>query len=249
MNGYRPEYAIYKKDANEIYAKVITVGYDEIEYKKWENIDGPTYIISSRDVFTIKYQNGVTETINSYNTKKTNPKPKIKSQPKTKTHTAKYQGEFAFGYGLGIGKLSKECNMDRLELEMVHGIRVNPYFYTGIGFGYLCFYDKKPGEYYYAHVLTPYLNLKGYCPFNKIVSIYLSADLGVAKGVGGYISGREFYTAIGPGISFGKKTKCDLSIRYQHLGHGLIENERIGEGQLAEGVELKALLVRVGFTF
>ena len=35
---------ILKKNADEIQAKVLKVTETEIEYKKWENLDGPIYI-------------------------------------------------------------------------------------------------------------------------------------------------------------------------------------------------------------
>ena len=66
--------------------------------------------------------------------------------------------------------------------------------------------------------------------------LYLSWDLGAAMGIGGYFSsGTEFYTSIGPGISFGRQNKGvrgDFSIRFQHIGTGL-----------------NALLFRIGLGF
>mgnify|MGYP007084648521 FL=1 len=47
---------ILKKNADEIPAKILKVGNTEIEYKKWNNLDGPTYTIATNDIFIIKYQ-------------------------------------------------------------------------------------------------------------------------------------------------------------------------------------------------
>ena len=49
---------ILKKNADEIQAKVLKVTETEIEYKKWENLDGPIYTIPANEIFIIKYQNG-----------------------------------------------------------------------------------------------------------------------------------------------------------------------------------------------
>lgn len=49
---------IIKKDLDEINAKVIKVGINEIEYKKFENPKGPNYSINKNDVMMIKYANG-----------------------------------------------------------------------------------------------------------------------------------------------------------------------------------------------
>lgn len=52
---------IVKKDNSTILSKVTKIGETEIEYKKWSNLDGPTYSISINDVKNINYQNGEVE--------------------------------------------------------------------------------------------------------------------------------------------------------------------------------------------
>ena len=49
---------IVKKDNSTILSKVTKIGETEIEYKKWTNLDGPTYAISRSEVISINYQNG-----------------------------------------------------------------------------------------------------------------------------------------------------------------------------------------------
>lgn len=49
---------ITKTDNSTIQCKVTKVSSTEVEYKKWSNLDGPTYIISISDVSNINYQNG-----------------------------------------------------------------------------------------------------------------------------------------------------------------------------------------------
>lgn len=49
---------IVKKDNSTIISKVTKVSATEIEYKKWSNQDGPTYIINTSEVICINYQNG-----------------------------------------------------------------------------------------------------------------------------------------------------------------------------------------------
>ncbi|MBP5644232.1 MAG: hypothetical protein J6X10_08420 [Bacteroidales bacterium] len=52
---------IVKKDNSTILSKVTKISSTEIEYKKWTNLDGPTYIINKSDVVSINYQNGEIE--------------------------------------------------------------------------------------------------------------------------------------------------------------------------------------------
>lgn len=49
---------IVLKEANEIVAKVLKISSEVVEYKRWDNLDGPIYEISKHDIFYIKYQNG-----------------------------------------------------------------------------------------------------------------------------------------------------------------------------------------------
>lgn len=49
---------ITKKNAEEIKAKVIEVGKDEVKYKRHGNETGPTYTLPIADIFMIKYENG-----------------------------------------------------------------------------------------------------------------------------------------------------------------------------------------------
>lgn len=52
---------IVKKDGTVIKAKVTKVSSNEIEYKKFENIDGPTYAVNVSELLSVTYQNGETE--------------------------------------------------------------------------------------------------------------------------------------------------------------------------------------------
>jgi hypothetical protein len=52
---------IYKNDKTEIKAKVLEITDSQIKYKKFEMLDGPTYNISTDEVFMIIYKNGQKE--------------------------------------------------------------------------------------------------------------------------------------------------------------------------------------------
>ena len=49
---------IVKKDNSTILSKVLRISNSEIEYKKWSNLDGPTYVISVSEILSINYENG-----------------------------------------------------------------------------------------------------------------------------------------------------------------------------------------------
>lgn len=259
--------------AEEIEAKVTKIGLREIEYLKWERQDGPVYVIAKRDVFFIKFADGTKEIItpsgaqrapqdaSGYGWSESTPatagpqepigiKPwgmRHPRQPRVAAHDIypRYQGEVAFGYGLGVGALSDYRNTDRIVFETVHGVRICPYAFAGIGLGYNLFYGLKGKEMYSEEeggyrqytsggAMPLFANTKGYFPLSKKLSVYLSLDLGVGIPVSGSLKegNTQFYTAVGPGVTFGKKLRGDFGIRFQHMGEGA-----------------NAILFRVGFGF
>lgn len=58
---------IILKNGEEIKAKVTEITTDEIKYKKWDNINGPTYSIKKSEVLMIKYSNGTKDIITPNN--------------------------------------------------------------------------------------------------------------------------------------------------------------------------------------
>jgi len=63
---------IVKKDGSTIIAKVEEIGSSEIKYKKWSNLEGPTYSVSRSDIASINYQNGEVERFSDVTTVNTN---------------------------------------------------------------------------------------------------------------------------------------------------------------------------------
>ena len=55
---------IFKKNGDEIKAKIVEIGKDEIKYKKFENLEGPIYVIEKSIIFLIKYENGSKDVFN-----------------------------------------------------------------------------------------------------------------------------------------------------------------------------------------
>jgi len=56
---------ITQRDGTDIQAKVTEVGTSQISYKKYSNLNGPTYIIDKKDILMITYENGEREMYNT----------------------------------------------------------------------------------------------------------------------------------------------------------------------------------------
>lgn len=55
---------LYTTGGNKIKAKVVEINAKDLKYKDYNNLEGPTYVITKMDVVLIQYANGVTEVIN-----------------------------------------------------------------------------------------------------------------------------------------------------------------------------------------
>ena len=56
---------IVKRNNETIKAKIIEVNQNDIKFRRWDNLDGPVYIIQKSDIASIVYQNGEAESFMS----------------------------------------------------------------------------------------------------------------------------------------------------------------------------------------
>lgn len=56
---------ITKKSGEDIQAKVLEINSGEIRYKKFDNLDGPIFVISRKDILMIRYENGTKDIFNN----------------------------------------------------------------------------------------------------------------------------------------------------------------------------------------
>jgi len=56
---------IIMKDGSETQAIVIEVGIDEVRYKRFDNQEGPDYLLRKSDIFMIRYENGSKDVFNT----------------------------------------------------------------------------------------------------------------------------------------------------------------------------------------
>ena len=175
---------IVKKNAEEVQAKVKSIGLNEIMYLRWDNLDGPTYYIPKSEVFFIKYANGQKETFTDYVQTPAVSTPVKREAVKESFSKAKFQGYTYLGadFTSGLGGPS---------LDFTFGVRTSKYFYIGGGLGWHnivgkatvethsdyyyddYYYDDYYSDYsnYTTTVWVPYLtftsDIKAYIPTNN----------------------------------------------------------------------------------
>ena len=62
---------IVKTDNSTILSKVEEISAESIKYRKWDNLDGPVYVLNISEVISINYSNGTMETFKDRNTSST----------------------------------------------------------------------------------------------------------------------------------------------------------------------------------
>lgn len=62
LSGVQAQDVIMKRSGEKLEAKVLEITPSEIKYKRFESLEGPTYIISKNDVTLIQYANNTSET-------------------------------------------------------------------------------------------------------------------------------------------------------------------------------------------
>ena len=54
---------IFRNDGKDVESIIIEIGLDDIKYKKFNNPNGPTYIMKKSEIFMIRYENGTKDLI------------------------------------------------------------------------------------------------------------------------------------------------------------------------------------------
>ncbi len=120
---------IVLKDATEVQAKVTAITEKSVTYKRWSNLEGPTYTISKSNVFYIKYANGEKDVMQSI--KPNNSLTLNKFNPQSLT-PIKFQG---YGY---VGTVFNAYEAGP-SADISVGVKIYEYFFAGFqtGFHYI----------------------------------------------------------------------------------------------------------------
>ena len=224
---------IVKQDASTIECKILRVGGSKVQFTKTGANTSQAYTLPTSEVLLIRYGDGREESF-----PQAAPQTK-RSKIRSKDTYPHYQGDIAAAYGMGVGSITDVLNTDRIAFETVHGVRISPYAFIGLGAGFDYFYDlaaDAAGQSSNGGAVTAFANAKGYYPISGGASVYLSLDLGGTFGVMNLMKDRnDMYASVGPGVSLGRagsRQRFDIGVRYQYMG------ENTG-----------AVLFRVGFEF
>ena len=130
---------IVKKDDALITAKILEVHEDEIHYKKFNNLEGPTYVIETAKITSIIYQNGEVETYDVKPAIASSPSGWQKQSEQTYTEAIEiYNGKYYYhNRRVGIGKIKKLIfeQGDPVAIQMWNTSKTVQRVAYGVGFG------------------------------------------------------------------------------------------------------------------
>ena len=69
------------KNGDDIQALVQEIGEVDIKYKKFDNPNGPNYMLKKSEIFMIRYQNGTKDVFKAENQEKEDSKPEVSTTP------------------------------------------------------------------------------------------------------------------------------------------------------------------------
>lgn len=219
---------IVLKNAEEILAKVTTITTDTITYKKWSNLEGPSYTTPKSAIFYIKYQNGEKDIF-----QKEDMVNEIKvSNEKNMSTPIKFQGYFT------LGTIFTSISAGPTE-DLNLGVKIYEHFYLGVESGFHTMLTPINNNYleslenWISEMYVPLgANMKVYITKNKVVNPYINCSLGGFFGVGDNMAGwNGFYCQAGAGFDAQRFT---FSIGYS----GLVKYGTASCGYIKLGVRL-----------
>lgn len=139
------------KNGDEIKSKVVELGQTEITYKKYDNLDGPSYSIAKSDVFIIKYENGTKDLINTIQSIENKANEEIK---KSNSYSSTSMGHFYLSPETSLSFINSwskndEYTYKELNLNATAGYFIVDNLLGAITLGYVCsrqFYAKELSE-------------------------------------------------------------------------------------------------------
>lgn len=192
ISSIKAQDLIVLRDATEVQAKVTAITEESVTYKRWSNLEGPTYTISKANVFYIKYANGEKDIMQSIKPNNSLTLNKRNTQPLT---PIKFQG---YGY---LGAIFN-ANGAGPSADIIFGMRIYEYLYLGIqtGFHSPLFEGNYSNTYYVDAYIPIGVNMKGYFTRGRKVNPYINCTLGGFIGVCDFEGINSFHCQVGAGI-------------------------------------------------
>ena len=134
---------IILRDGNIIEGKIAEVSLSELRYRRLDNLEGPVFVIPLANVFSVRYENGTTETFNAEPSRSTQPlrgRPEREARPdrgNTVGFNLNPAGLLTFGPSFCFEFTRNNFNME-INLIYPYGLASG----SNIGFGGLFMFNR-----------------------------------------------------------------------------------------------------------
>lgn len=182
------------KTADEIAAKIVEVSKTEVKYKRWSYQEGPTFTLSTDEIFVVKYQNGEKQTffevqaapVAEATPERTSPsvsKPAPEAKPERPVPSRTQQASAYRQTRRPILSASSKAKISRAEARK-NPLDIEPGFACSGGLGYLHNLDMETGMlsldlnpgYLFSDYVFVGLNTGGYIGLEGYYLIPLQAN-------------------------------------------------------------------------
>lgn len=158
---------IVLRNADEVQAKVKSIGLQEVTYLKWDNLNGPTYTLPKSEIFFIKYANGQKESFVNQRQYSSAYRSVNKVVSKEDFSNMKFQGYAYLGADFNdwLGGPS---------IDFSFGARTSKYFYIGGGIGWHNLIGEDYSYNRYFDYWESYSIWFPYLTFTSDIKVYIS---------------------------------------------------------------------------
>lgn len=225
---------IYLKNGDEIKAKVLAIRPTEVEYKKADNPDGPTYAIEKYKILMILYADGTKDIFNEPQPAGANEALKSPQQPVTQQQTQGQNRTIQTGTPYAAGVLTADRNES----------------YTGMGFSYLGFEGLDYGFGFHFLGIEPGqvgLGLNMSFGGKEINEFGVTGDFFMANFMLSLTAATKdnFFMYASGGINY---IESSTRVRIGNTTTTVDFNDTLGMGEVGMGFYFKPFAVSVGYS-
>ena len=207
------------RSADDVAVKVVMIDSDKVHYKRWSNLEGPTYVIEKSKLLYIKYQNGEKDFFYKEPAPAPVPEPTVTPSPsnlaenKVEIKSTKKLTPIKFdGYIFAGATYDKSSGGPTIDLSL--GVNLFEHLYLGAEIGFCTTFEKY--EWYGDMGINSTILFGGWLPVGANIKIilpdtkgsmpYINCSLGGWWGVAGELKNLTaggFYAQVGVGMTFG----------------------------------------------
>ena len=186
------------RDGSVIETKIIETTPNQIKYKRFDYLDGPTLIIPLADILSIRYENGILDIRNPYPPEKQESPIIDKKSPKKKSEKTNFGLNANAGGLIPLGETltasGPSVNFEFIKNNFYSIVNLNIPIEDTVGFGFLGIFiylwKSKIGDFYLGGGVGYTYHSDHFFTFGASAGYRYVTSFGMYFGAGAYIGGK-----------------------------------------------------------